>query len=260
MTTAGVDRIQMGGVEVICLTDGDTVFGGSVFDGCAEEVQAARLAAAGLPEIRSQFNVYLLRHAGGIDLVDTGCGTHFGDKAGRLGGLLSTLGVSVEDIDRLILTHLHRDHVGGAMQDGALVFSRAQVLMHRAEAAFWQGKDGPAGDLLATVMPELLDDRADLGQGIWLQHLPGHTPGHSGLRIGGLMLVADIVHSEALQLPDPSLSSIYDTDPQLAAHARQAALKLVADEGLIWSGSHMLGPRKFARLQAEGAGFKRVAA
>ncbi|GAA4229653.1 glyoxylase-like metal-dependent hydrolase (beta-lactamase superfamily II) [Sagittula marina] len=254
----GVDRFDAGGVEVICLTDGATVFDPSVFETCPEEIQQARLALVGLKEIQSEFNVYVLRHAGGVDLVDTGCGAHFGDKAGRLGALLAEIGVSAEDVERVIFTHLHRDHVGGAMVEGRLAFPRARVVVHKDEAAFWTGKEGPADDLLKAVTPELVAHGADLGQGMTLEHLPGHTPGHSGLRIGDLMLVADIVHSEALQLPDPFLSPIYDVDGAQAADTRQLTLARIADKDLIWSGSHMRGPSKFARLRAVGDGFERV--
>ncbi|MBP0482957.1 MBL fold metallo-hydrolase [Sagittula salina] len=256
----GLDRFQSGAVEVICLTDGDTVFAPEVFAGLPAETRAARLTAAGLDVTASQFNAYVLRHAGGIDLVDTGCGSLMGEKAGRMAALLAALDIAPDDVSRVIYTHLHGDHVGGSLSDGALVYPDAEVLLHRAEAVHWQGSDGMGARMLAQSQRiTLLEDGADLGHGMTLWHLPGHTPGHCGLRMGPLALVADIVHSEALQLPDPALSSSYDSDPALAAQTRRAALETVAREDLIWSGSHMLGPQKFARLEQAGEGFRRIA-
>lgn len=255
----GVDRCTAGEVEVICLTDGSTVFQPDMFPALDGDTLGGRLRDAGLTGIASEFNVYVLRHADGLDLVDTGCGSLFGPKAGRTAGLLAGLGIAPSDVRRLIFTHLHRDHAGGALDDGVPVYPNAEVMVHRAEAAHWHGSGALAEAVLsAHARVTLLDEAADLGNGIALWHLPGHTPGHCGLRIADLALVGDIVHSEALQLCDPALSPTYDTDPALAARTRRAALELIARDGLRWSGSHMLGPRKFARLAGAGTGFARV--
>ena len=255
-----VDRHTIGEVEVLCLTDGNTAFGPEVFPTLDATMRTARLDSAGLDGIASDFNVYVLRHAGGIDLVDTGCGMLFGNKAGRLAGLLAELDIAPDAVSRVIYTHLHRDHVGGSLGAQGPVFAQAEVVMHRDEAMQWRDSDEPGAQVIASAQRlTLCDDGADLGQGISLWHLPGHTDGHCGLKIGTLRLVGDIVHSEALQLPDPDLSPIYDTDPAKAAATRRAALDEIARDGAIWSGSHMLGPGKFARLAAVGAGFERVA-
>ncbi|MEZ5714881.1 MAG: MBL fold metallo-hydrolase [Paracoccaceae bacterium] len=264
MGGAGVSRlegggIKIGGIEAICLVDGGQVFGEDVFPDLPEAEREARLAAAGLTGAETEFNAYVLRHAGGIDLVDTGCGTVFGDKGGRMAGLLAGLGIAPGDVTRILFTHLHGDHAGGAVAEGSAVFPQAEVVMHRDEAAFWQGKDTPGGAVLrAYARITLVEDGADLGHGIRAWFLPGHTPGHMGFRLGqGAVLVGDIVHSEALQLPDPALGPKYDSDGALAALSRRAALDEIADSGLIWSGSHMLGPGKFARLVRDGKGFAR---
>ena len=220
----------------------------------------ARLAAAGLDAVRTDFNAYVLRHAdGSVDLVDTGCGTQFGDQGGALTGALAEMGIAPETVDRILFTHLHGDHAGGALNGQGAAFPNAEIVLHSAEAAHWRGQDKPGGQVLAVYdRVRLVEDGADLGHGIRLWHLPGHTPGHCGLRIGSnLVLVGDIVHSEALQLPQPALRPMFDVDPAQAAASCTAALTEIADGGLVWSGSHMLGPDKFARLVRDGAGFRR---
>ena len=260
--TDGISHIAVDGFEVWCLEDGTHVFDAATFPGCAWDEQQTRLAAAGLTGIRTVFNVYLIRDpAGGLTLVDTGCGDRKGYAGGALPQRLAALDVAPAAIDRLVFTHLHSDHVGGTLVDGALAYPNARVVMHPAEAAHWTGTDQGAGQVLAHLGDgwTAAEDGAEIVPGLTLWHLPGHTPGHAGLRIGSrLVLVGDIIHSEALQLGDPRLCTRYDVDPALATDMRLAALRTVADGGLIWSGSHMLGPSKFARLAEIGDGFIRV--
>ncbi|MCG3267609.1 MBL fold metallo-hydrolase [Yoonia sp. I 8.24] len=253
-------RYTVGDTEVICITDGGTSFPADVFPSLTETQRQERLDMAGLTEIKTAFNCYVLRSGnGGITLVDTGCGAAFGDDAGALPAQLVALNIAAADVTRIIFTHLHSDHCGGAMHGDTLLFPNAKILLHQAEASYWSGKDAPGGRLLgrASNIITVADD-AELDDGLRVWALPGHTPGHMGLRLGDLALVGDIVHSEALQLPDPTTATIYDCDQPLATHSRLRALAAVAHENLVWSGSHMLGPDKFARLRADGPAYERI--
>lgn len=263
MTTSAVTTWRSGATEITCLVDGGGVFGPEVFPQADADTRAARLAAAGLDTLDTDYNAYLLRHDdGGIDLVDTGCGTVFGENGGAFAGRLAALGVAPGQVDRLLMTHLHGDHAGGGTHEGAAVFANAELVLHEAELPRWQGRDAPGGRLLSTMAGRIrtVSDGDDLGRGLRAWHLPGHTPGHMGLRFGeDLVLVADILHSEAMQLPDPACASRYDDDAATATRSRVAALDEVASCGLIWSGSHMLRPGKFARLVREAGGYRRTA-
>ncbi|MCR8549668.1 MBL fold metallo-hydrolase [Salipiger sp. P9] len=254
---------RVGGTEIACLVDGGGRFGADVFPSADDETRAARLAAAGLEAIDTVYNAYLLRHDdGGIDLVDTGCGTAFGDAGGALAGQLAAFGIAPAQVNRLIMTHLHGDHAGGGTRDGAAVFPEAELVLHAAELPRWQGVDAPGGRLLAAMAGRIrtVADGEDLGRDLRSWHLPGHTPGHMGLRFGeDLVLVADILHSEAMQLPDPACASRYDDDAATATRTRLAALEEIVTRGLLWSGSHMLGPGKFARLTRDAGGYRRIA-
>lgn len=257
----GVSRYQVGQTEVICLTDGGKSFAPDVFPTVDALLRASRLADAGLDDIRTSFNCYVLRFSDArVALVDTGCGTAFGPAGGHMRGLLGGLGITPQDVSRIIFTHLHSDHCGGAINGDTLVFPNAQIIVHTDEAAYWTGRDVHAGKLLAAARDiKLVQDGDDLGDGLTAWALPGHTPGHMGVRLRELALVADVVHSEALQLPDPLTGPTYDMDAALAQKSRRLALETVADQGLVWSGCHMLGPEKFARLERCGQGFARVA-
>ena len=257
------DRRHSGGFEVICLTDGAKVFDREVFADLPGDELEFRLNAAGLDEIRTEFNCFVIRDPGGaLTLVDTGCGTAFGPGAGFMAGLLDGMGIAPGDIGQVVYTHLHGDHCGGSLDDaGRFLFDRAEVVMHPDEAAHWRGKDALGGRVLAACEDRLRLSDGAVAEGLELWPLPGHTPGHCGLRIGDdLVIVADIVHSEALQIPDPETCPVYDVDKPMARVSRRAAMEEIAAKGLVWTGGHVLGPDKFGRLEAAGQGFRKVAA
>ncbi|MDK3018480.1 MBL fold metallo-hydrolase [Pseudodonghicola flavimaris] len=256
----GIAQLSVARTEVFCLTDGRIDLGTEVFP----EVDPARREAAHPGSVQVAVNCHLLRHADGqLDLVDTGCGPAIYDGAGgRLIARLAELGIAPEQIDRILFTHLHGDHAAGALTpDGSLMFPRARIVMQAAERAYWQDRPDSAGgrllaaaaDRITTVGPD-----ADLGQGVSAWSLPGHTPGHMGLMIGGqLALIGDVAHSYALQLPDPAVHTRYDIDSAVADASRLAAFDRIAAAGLIFSGSHLPGPEKFLRLAAlDGGGFR----
>ena len=260
---AGIARLDVGGTQVVCLTDGSIDLGRDVFDA----LDPARVEAAHPGGVVVDVNVYLLRHAdGGIDLVDAGCGPAiYNGAGGKLPALLAELGLTPGDIDRVIFTHLHGDHAAGALDgDGQPVFPAARLVMHAEEASHWQARADSTGARVIAAHAGRIDtvaDGADLGQGLRVWHLPGHTPGHIGLRLDdGFALIADILHSVPLQFPDPTVRTRYDTDGDLAEVSRRAALRTIVDEGLLFSASHLTGGAKFQRLQADGAGVRGIAA
>jgi glyoxylase-like metal-dependent hydrolase (beta-lactamase superfamily II) len=257
----GIVLFQTPEAEVFCLTDGGTDFGAEVFPAVAAPTLAARLAAAGDSTIRTQFNAFLIRQGGMLTLVDTGCGALFGAAGGQLPARLAALGVAPCDIGTLVFTHLHGDHCGGALLDGAPVFPKARVMLHPAEQAHWQERDAPAARVIAAYADRLqmVSDGQGVAPSVTVWDLPGHTPGHIGLRIGaGLVIVGDIFHSAALQLPDPEVATIYNVDADLARLTRLRALSEIAAKDLVFSGGHSVAPQSFARLLADGAGYRAV--
>ena len=251
---------KVAGIEVWCLEDGSTTFDTKTFPDVSKDECRQRLEAMGQSEIETAFNAYLLRHPDGrLDLIDTGCGQHFGPNAGRLPSLLNDFGITAADISNIYMTHLHSDHAGGLVVDNTAAYPNARLFLHPDELETFKDNPDIAGlqDLYSTTM---IADGDVLPGDLTVWGLPGHTPGHVGFWIGDeFAFVGDILHSYALQLPDMQLCSIYDMDPAIAIETRNAALTLLAQRGCVWTGSHAVGP-KFMRAEADQNGFAIVSA
>ncbi|MEU7988150.1 MBL fold metallo-hydrolase [Streptosporangium canum] len=186
------------------------------------------------------FHCYLLRDsAGRTVLVDTGIGPEDSPAAswapvpGVLGAELARVGVSPEEVDAVVITHLHSDHASGAVIGGTPVFANARHVFQRAEI------DAAAEGVLDQVVRPLgervqvVDGQADVLPGIRVFHTPGHTPGHQVVQVGDLVLTGDVVLHPA-QLADPKVTYLYDDDPELAAATRMELLGRVrAARGMI---------------------------
>jgi glyoxylase-like metal-dependent hydrolase (beta-lactamase superfamily II) len=244
-----IERYQDADFTVYCLSDGASTFDLKVFPDLTEARRDHLLAQAGEHEIRTEFNAYLIVVGDQYTLVDTGCGALFGPNCGKVPSLLSELDVSPDAITTLFMTHLHGDHCGGALDQGRIVYPKARVMLHKDEIGYWQGKDAPAGCFLITYGDQItaLAEETPFAQGLTPWFLPGHTPGHMGLRVGSkLALVGDIFHSAPLQLADPDIWTSYDVDPILARSSRKSALAKIAAKDLTFAGGHSIAPHKFA--------------
>lgn len=211
-------------------------------------------------------NCYLVRGAGRTILIDGGAG---GIKqwGGRLRTNLSLAGVEPSEIDTILLTHGHPDHIGGLVDTaGHISFPNAALIAHQQEVKFWQddGNLSRASErargnfLIARQVFDGYRDRlrafneGEVLPGIRAMPLPGHTDGHSGYLLEshgqGLLVWGDIVHFPHIQIKRPDVSIAFDQDPSLAAATRSRLLDMVSSEGLLIAGMH-LGELGFARVE-----------
>ncbi len=175
-------------------------------------------------------------------------------------GQLAKLGLKPEDIDVVFCTHLHVDHVGWntRLANGKWVptFPKARYLFGRKELDFWMGQPNRhevgGGSFVDSVIPiveakacDLVDDGHDLGKGLSLHLLPGHTPGQLGLDVvrgkDRAYFVGDAIHSP-LQVVLPDLSTGFDVDKQQAAATRRTFLDACASDGRWLVPCHFRGP------------------
>lgn len=211
-------------------------------------------------------NCYLVRGAGRTVLIDGGAG---GIKqwGGRLKSNLSLAGVEASDIDTILLTHAHPDHVGGLVDAvGQISFPNAELVAHQREVKFWQDEgnlsratERARGNFL--IARQVFDgyrerlrtfSEGEVLPGISAMPLPGHTDGHSGFHLEsarqGLLVWGDIVHFPHIQIERPEVAIAFDQDQSLAATTRSRLLDQVSSEGLLIAGMHF-GELGFGRIK-----------
>lgn len=220
-------------------------------------------------------NGYLVRGAGRTILIDAGAGG-IRQWGGRLTTNLALAGVQPSDIDTILLTHAHPDHVGGLTKaSGETAFPSAELVLHQRELAFWRD-DGNLSRVserargnfqIARQAFDGYRDRlrafsdGEVFPGITAMPLPGHTAGHTGYRLDSgdrsLLVWGDIVHFPQIQIACPDVSIAFDQDVHLAADTRSKLLDLVSAEKLLIAGMH-LGELGFARIVRTGQHYRVV--
>lgn len=216
-------------------------------------------------------NCYLVRGGGRAVLIDAGAGG-FRQWGGRLKANLLRAGLRPSEIDAILLTHAHPDHVGGLMDAGEAVFPNAELVVPHREVAFWQddgnlsrAPERARGNFL--VARQAFDGYRDrlrafeggeVLPGITAMPLPGHTVGHTGYRLDSgeksLLVWGDIVHFPQIQVPCPNVSIAFDQDALLAADTRSRLLDCVAADQLLIAGMHLAEPG-FTRIQRTGGSY-----
>ena len=201
---------------------------------------------------------YVLRSRGRTILVDTGVGppgiwTWQPEYEGRLLASLETAGVAPDDVDVVLLSHLHVDHVGwNTDADGRVVFARARFVLHRHAADAVPGRVGPDRPHIARCIVPLLDGGLvdevagdiELAQGIVAIELPGHDVGHMGVRIASdrseAVLFVDSTPHPAF-LDEPGWRFDADLDHAAAEATRRALIEELRDRDTLAVSGHYPG-------------------
>ena len=265
---------QIGDFLVTALSDGSMAASLALLSGIdshdAGEIQrSAGITAPGNIDI----NGYLIRGRGRTILVDAGTGG-LNNAGGVLLESLQAAGVATKDIDTVLLTHAHPDHIGGLLDaSGAPVYPNARLHLHPLEAEYWQDdymlkRANERGQRNFALARRTLDawahnlsflDNREVVEGIRPLWLPGHTPGHSGFRIDSahqsLLIWGDIVHFPHIQAAQPAVAIAFDCDPSQAQMTREKIFAQAASENLLIAGMH-LGPAGFARIVPSLRGYR----
>jgi len=192
---------------------------------------------------RAPCTCYLLRSGDGTVLVDTGVGPAglWGWNAEFEEGLLPALeeaGAAVEDVDVVFLTHLHVDHVGwNTDRDGSVAFPNARYVAHRDGIAFAGTSGRPHVErTILSIEFEEIDGEAVVTAGVTAFPLPGHFPGHMGLRIESegerAILIADTAVNP-MMLDEPDRTYVSDGDAAACAATRRALLPELVDQDVL---------------------------
>ncbi len=183
---------------------------------------------------------------------------------------LAAAGVGVGQIDYVLCTHLHVDHVGWntKLEDGRWVptFPKARYVFGRREYDHWHAVNAKAEVplFMDSVLPivehgraEMVADDHAIGDHLRLMPTPGHTPGHLSVVLGrrdDAVVSGDLSHTP-LQTRYPELSLVFDADPAAAAVTRRAFFDRFADTETVCCMTHYPSPSLF-RMKRAGDGFR----
>lgn len=182
---------------------------------------------------------------------------------------LADAGWSVDDVDTVVCTHMHFDHVGWNthLVDGkwTVTFPNARYLFGRAEWEHWSTTEGDRGNVADTVTPVLDAGAADLVESdhricdeVRLVPTPGHTPGHVSVvvesRGESAVITGDLAHNP-VQFAIPEITMPADTDSAMAVATRRRFLTERAEDGALVIGTHFAG-RTAGRVKADGDGWR----
>lgn len=254
-------QIRLGRFTVTALTDGYADMPYDYFPGrSAPEVEAAAKAqfTARPSGVRFLFNQYLVEDGERRILIDAGAAASIG-QTGQLPQALTALGLKPAQIDAVIVTHMHQDHMGGLVLGGKNQYPEAELYIDRRDVTHWTdpAKRNGAPDFLQAsfrmaeeivrLYPRLqaIDGEREIAPGISIVDLTGHTPGHIGVRIedGGksLIMVSDmifpVVHPAATDV-----FFLFEQDRAAAKAMRDRFFPRAASEGALIAATHMPFP------------------
>ncbi|MBY0532798.1 MAG: MBL fold metallo-hydrolase [Xanthobacteraceae bacterium] len=257
----GYFRRKLGDFEVTAVLDGDIDLELKLFSGDAAEMQRLSAQSYQPSPPRIHCNAFAVNTGEKLYLVDTGTGVLLGSSLGRVAENLVLAGINVDQIDAILLTHLHPDHFGGMTMEGRPVFKNAEIYVAEADAKFWlsaEVADKAPTDFkpffemaVAAIKPyahrlKPLPAKGEIASGVSAIALPGHTVGHTGYLFASgkeqMLVWGDVVHNAALQFERPEWTFAADTDREQAAAARKRAFDMVATDKLLVAGMHLPYP------------------
>src|SRR6201995_3435775 len=270
-------RMKIGDAEVTVVSDGPLPLGPpkGTFTGASDEEIKKML----VKNFLSPDNIVLEQNSPVVNtgekliLFDTGMGTSqaFGPTTGRQQKSLAEAGIKPEDIDAVVFSHAHIDHIGGVVDaSGKVLYPNAQYYIAQSDFDYWtdEGKMGsPLKDFLVHARKNLMPIRDRLvfykdGEGFLpgVQALaaPGHTVGHHMFMVTSagksFAFLGDLTHHQVLLLEKPLMEFSYDTDPKQAAQSRVKMLTMLAANKIPVMSYHFAWPG-YGHVAKTGEGF-----
>lgn len=274
----GYYRMMLGDFEVTALYDGHTQIPTTLLKNINDKEAKQLLEKMFIDptnDVQTAINGFLVNTGDHLILVDAGAAKCFGPTSGEIQNNIKAAGYTAEQIDIVLLTHLHPDHACGINKDGIAAFPNATVYASKAEADFWlseeKTKQAPANvqavfniaqDSVAPYKKnnklKIYNTGDTLLTGVQVVPSIGHTPGHSSYLFTSndqkLLIWGDIVHSYSIQLAHPEVAIEYDTDSSKAIETRKEILADAAKNKLWIAGAHLPFPG-LGHVRAEQQGY-----
>ncbi len=276
----GFKRMKLGAAEIIALHDGALrrPLGDEFVRNAPLEQVKAMLASQNLPTdyVDIPFTAFLVVLGGKKFLLDTGFADNGPPTTGQLRANLAAAGYKPEDIDHVVLSHFHGDHINGLRaKDSTLVYPNAKVHVPKPEHAFWMDDAKmdaappamkgafqavrrvlgglPAGQLVP------FEPGADLVPGLSSSAAFGHTPGMSIFTVKSegqsFVYVADVTNIPSLFARSPDWAVQFDMDAEMARQTRRRVFDMLVKDKTMAGGFHFPFPA-FGSLEAAGNGYQ----
>jgi glyoxylase-like metal-dependent hydrolase (beta-lactamase superfamily II) len=250
-------RYQIGECAVYLLSEGQNNGNKSVLLNATAEMMQKTIPNG---VFLNATNAFLIQTSTENILIDAGFGRKIDEE-------LKTIGVISADIDKVFLTHMHGDHIGGLLIGDKPRFVKASLYISQMEYDYWMNdeamnrlpENNRSGFTMARKVIEIYKDRILLfspgtfvhwGKPLTTEIHPiaayGHTPGHTMFLIESnhqqLLIWGDITHAMAIQIPYPKVAVTYDINPELAVQSRIETLKYVVQHKIPVAGMHIAYP------------------
>jgi glyoxylase-like metal-dependent hydrolase (beta-lactamase superfamily II) len=260
----GFYRTMVGDYELTVLSDGTVMRPIDKIMSNGDEIRQVFAKDHETLPTELSINAFLLNIGSKLILIDCGAGALFGPRSGgRLIRNLRASGYRPEQIDAVLLTHIHADHSGGLSIEGRRQFSKAIVYVDKRDVEFWlspsQEKSAPESRKLtfrqshltvdpyvAAALVHTFDGATELFPGIRSVPAYGHTPGHTAYLVESkgarLLLWGDTIHAAEVQFANPEISIQYDVNRDEAMASRKELLLDCAKRGFMVGGAHISFP------------------
>lgn len=280
LPATGFKRMKIGALEVIAFNDGALrrPLGEEFVTNAPLEQVKALLASQNLPTdyVDIPFTPFVVVVGNRKVLFDTGFADNGPPTTGKLVGNMAAAGLKPEDIDTIVLSHYHGDHINGIRNKaGALVFPKAKIMVPAPEHAFWmddakmeaappamKGAFQNVRRVLAGLSAEQLvrfEPGTEVVPGIQSVPAFGHTPGHTLFTMKSegqsFAYVADITNVPSLFARSPDWSVTFDMDKEMARATRRKMFDMIVKEKMVAGGFHFPFPA-FGTVDPSGSGYQ----
>lgn len=270
-------RLMIGDIEVTALLDGVINLEPHKLLTNTKPKDVSQLLAKSFlgDSVPTSVNAYLVNTGGKLVLIDAGAATLFGPGLDQLHANLKASGYQPEQVDVVVITHMHGDHIGGLIQGGKIAFPNATVMADQHDADFWlsaenlakapegmkmffQGAQMTLNPYVAAGKFKPFEGNTEIVPGVKAVAAHGHTPGHAVYSVESkgqkLVLWGDLMHVAAVQFPKPEVTIQFDSDSKAAMAQRRRAFADAAKGGYWVASAHLPFPG-IGHLRADGKGY-----
>ena len=266
---SGFYQHQVGNTQITALLDGTNFMSPTLFKDISQEQVHEILKkyhADQAKGVQTSINAFLVNTGNSLVLVDSGTADCFGAHLGSVMKNLKAAGYQPEQVDTILLTHLHPDHSCGVSKNGVANYPNATIYVSEDEANYWlnpkqlskipkEQKDNYTGTVekiktaLAPYQAKQQFKTFKLGdniKGFEVISTAGHTPGHFSYQLKttgeDVIFIGDIVHSHTVQFDRPETAIEYDIDPKKAVQTRLKQFADYAKHGQTIAAPHLPFP------------------